>query len=124
MVARKLTWEDMVDGQEVGNPGGPVKFGHGSIRFVELDADQTGDFFNTDPNKAVFDRVWISEAMSHVPDKALFFRNPAILLHPGGKLVVADWFKAEGLTSSQLEADIKPIEGQASRASARPVLIN
>ena len=121
-MARKLTWEEMVDGQEVVDPDGPVKFGHGSVRFVELDADKMGDFFNTDPNKAAFDCVWISEALSHMPDKALFFRNAATLLHPGGKLVIADWFKAEGLTAMQLEADIKPIEGHTPRAPARPVL--
>ncbi|KAL8685103.1 MAG: hypothetical protein Q9218_007975 [Villophora microphyllina] len=32
------------------------------------------------------------------------------LLRPGGKLVVADWFRAEDLTPAQLDADIKPIE--------------
>jgi hypothetical protein len=52
--------------------------------------------------------------MSHLPNKELFFRNVSELLNVGGKLVVADWFKAEGLTASQVEADIKPIEGQLS----------
>lgn len=124
-MARKLTWKDMVDGQEVVDPAdGPVNFGLGSVRFVELDADEMGNFFNTDPNKATFDCVWISEAMSHMPDKALFFRNAATLLRPGGKLVVADWFKAEGLTTTQLESDINPIEGQTTCASSRPVLVD
>lgn len=111
-MARKLTLKEMEEGQEVVDLDGPVKFGPGSVRFVELDADKMGDFFDTDPNKATFDCVWISEAMSHMPDKTLFFRNATTLLHPGGRLVVADWFKAEGLTTGQFEADIKPIEGQ------------
>jgi tocopherol O-methyltransferase len=51
--------------------------------------------------------------MSHLPNKELFFRNAALLLNPGGKLVVADWFKNEGLTEKQMDADIKPIEGAA-----------
>lgn len=36
-----------------------------------------------------------------------------MLLNTGGKLVVADWFKAEELLDAQIEADIKPIEGEA-----------
>ena len=110
-MARKLTREEMADGQEVVESDRPVKLGQGSVHFVELDADNMGDFFNTDSDNATFDCIWISEAMSHLPNKALFFQNATTLLRPGGKLVVADWFKAEGLTAAQLEADIKPIEG-------------
>ncbi|EAQ85883.1 hypothetical protein CHGG_07136 [Chaetomium globosum CBS 148.51] len=57
-----------------------------------------------------FDVVWISEALSHFPNKALFFQNSHKLLRSGGKLVLADWFKAEDLTESVFDADIKPIE--------------
>jgi tocopherol O-methyltransferase len=87
------------------------KLGSGSVRFLELDAEKMGEFFTAEPNKATFDCVWISEAMSHLPNKTLFFQNAALLLNPGGKLVVADWFKAEGLTNKEMDADIKPIEG-------------
>ncbi|KAA6409425.1 MAG: S-adenosyl-L-methionine-dependent methyltransferase [Lasallia pustulata] len=87
-----------------------MKLGDGAVRYVELDAEKMGDYFTTAPNEATFDYVWISEAMSHLPDKPLFFRNAAKLLKKGGKLVVADWFKAEALTSAQMDADIKPIE--------------
>lgn len=82
------------------------------VRFIELDAERMGEFFTKEPNGTTFDAVWISEAMSHLPDKKLFFQNAAILLKPGGKLVVADWFKAEGMTDSELEADVRPIEGE------------
>ena len=69
--------------------------------------------FFSKPSKTTttFDCVWISEAMSHLPDKELFFKNASALLNGGGKLVVADWFKAAALTNQQLQADIKPIEG-------------
>ncbi|KAL8660726.1 MAG: hypothetical protein Q9202_006276 [Teloschistes flavicans] len=88
--------------------GGFITVGeHGSVRFVELDAENMGHYF---PTHAVFDCVWISEAMSHLPDKPLFFQNAINVLRPGGKLVVADWFRADDLTPSQLDADIKPIE--------------
>ena len=96
--------------QTVENPD-VTRLGNGSVRFLELDAEKIGDFFNNQPDKATFDTVWISEAMSHLPEKGLFFRNVMMLLNAGGKLVVADWFKAEELTDVQMETDIKPIEG-------------
>ncbi len=105
--------------KEAGSAGGDVenlgstRLGNGSVRFVELDAEKMGDFFNKPETKMTFDCVWISEAMSHLPNKELFFRNASMLLNAGGKLVVADWFKAEDLTDSQMEADIKPIEGES-----------
>ncbi|KAL9596834.1 MAG: hypothetical protein Q9219_005548 [cf. Caloplaca sp. 3 TL-2023] len=92
----------------------PVKVGRGSTRFVELDAEKIDEYFR---GRDAFDCVWISEAMSHLPDKELFFRNAFNLLCPGGKLVVADWFKNEGLTYAQLEADIKPIESKHGHPS-------
>ena len=85
----------------------------GSIRYIELDAETMSDFFDTDSDSAKLDCVWISEAMSHLPSKKLFFENAYTLLKPGGKLVIADWFKAEGLTDAQGQADIKPIEGRS-----------
>lgn len=94
--------------------GDSIKLEDGSVRFLELDAERMAEYF---PTQGVFDCVWISEAMSHLPDKQLFFQNAMKLLRPGGKLVVADWFRADDLTSSQLDADIKPIEGMASDIS-------
>ena len=85
-----------------------IKLDQGSVRFIELDAEKMDDYFCT---QETFGCVWISEAMSHLPHKEHFFRNAFRFLEPGGKLAVADWFKAEDLTDQQLEADIKPIEG-------------
>lgn len=76
------------------------------MRFLELDAEKMADHFPAD----AFDVVWISEALSHFPDKALFFRNAQRVLRPGGRLVLADWFKAPGLSTAAFDADIKPIE--------------
>lgn len=111
-LARELSAKEVgpVDGKV--EKSGFTGLGNGSVRFVELDAEKMGDFFNESESKMSFDCVWISEAMSHLPDKELFFRNVSILLKSGGKLVVADWFKAEELTKAQMEADIKPIEGE------------
>ncbi|CAK7234178.1 hypothetical protein SCUCBS95973_008846 [Sporothrix curviconia] len=88
--------------------GGFLSMGKGQVRFLELDAEKMGDYFEKDA--ASFDVVWISEALSHFPDKALFFRNAHRVLKPGGKLVLADWFKAQGLDTKTFDADIKPIE--------------
>ena len=91
---------------------GFTELGNGSVRFLELDAEKMGAFFTDSEMQMTFDCVWISEAMSHLPNKELFFQNTSMLLNAGGKLVVADWFKAEELTDAQMEADIKPIEGE------------
>lgn len=110
-IANKITRQ--IDSREVAEVDdyGFIKIGSGSVNFVELDAEKMDSYFNKPAKKITFDYVWISEAMSHLPNKELFFRNAFALLNVGGKLVVADWFKAEGLTNQQEEADIKPIEG-------------
>ncbi len=111
-LARTITAKEAGSEEHPAKSADSTKLGDGGVQFVELDAEKMGDFFNESETKATFDCVWISEAMSHLPDKELFFRNASMLLNAGGKLVVADWFKAEGLTDAQIEADIKPIEGE------------
>ena len=99
--------------------GYPIKVKQGTVHFLELDAEKMGNHFSA---QDTFGCVWISEAMSHLPDKQLFFANAFKVLQPGGKLAIADWFKAEDLTDEQLEADIKPIEG-FSHPSLRTTLV-
>jgi tocopherol O-methyltransferase len=88
---------------------GFLPLGKGKVKFIELDAEKMGDFFAHEDSS--FDAVWISEALSHFPNKALFFQNAYAVLKPGGKLVLADWFKNEGLSDKEFSADIRPIEG-------------
>ncbi|OLN96979.1 Tocopherol O-methyltransferase, chloroplastic [Colletotrichum chlorophyti] len=87
---------------------GFFKLGRGKVRFIELDAEKMGDFFAEQGGS--FDAVWISEALSHFPNKALFFENTYKVLRTGGKLALADWFKAEDITETDFTNDIKPIE--------------
>ncbi|KAK3326324.1 S-adenosyl-L-methionine-dependent methyltransferase [Apodospora peruviana] len=87
---------------------GFLALGKGKVRFIELDAEKMGEFFVSDAGR--FDAVWISEALSHFPNKALFFNNAHKVLREGGKLALADWFKGEGLADKEFENDIKPIE--------------
>ena len=107
-MAMKVTKDQSQDGAGYVD-GESMKLGHGSARFIELDAETMGDYF---AKSGIFDCVWISEAMSHLPNKTLFFRNAFQMLRDGGKLVVADWFKAEKLSEKQIRDDIKPIEGR------------
>lgn len=81
----------------------------GSVRFIQMDAETMGERFQPEQ----FDIVWICEALSHFPDKPLFFRNAATLLKPGhGKLVMADWFRAIEVEddSDAFINEIQPIE--------------
>ncbi|KAK6524127.1 hypothetical protein TWF694_005789 [Orbilia ellipsospora] len=92
---------------------GWISLSPGKVRFIELDAEKMGDYFDgTAGKEGNYDAVWISEAMSHLPHKQLFFDNAFKLLKSGGggKLVVADWFKAENLGEKEMNDDIKPIE--------------
>ena len=117
-MARKLS-----GGDEAGEGAIPQAANHvptkdptdGTVRFVELDAEKMGEYFggNRDKEMGNFDAVWISEALSHFPNKQLFFRNAFKVLQSdvGAKLVLADWFRAEELSEARVDSDIKPIEG-------------
>ncbi|KAF5002262.1 hypothetical protein FGRMN_479 [Fusarium graminum] len=103
----KAAVEDEVSSKP-SNDHGFTRLDQGKVKFLELDAEKMGEFFSDQQDS--FDAVWISEALSHFPNKALFFRNVMKVLKPGGKLVLADWFKAEGLDDTTFVNDIKPIE--------------
>lgn len=87
-----------------------IGFRGGQVRFWTLDAEKMGEHFSNTNDNGGFDVVWISEALSHFPNKPLFFQNAVQVLQVGGKLVVADWFKDETLSDKQFADDIKPIE--------------
>lgn len=88
--------------------GDCIKLGSGSVRFIELDAEKMGDILAAEEK---FDVVWISEALSHFPNKPLFFRNAQKSLKSGGKLVLADWFKGDDVSPE--DVDIRAIEGKS-----------
>ncbi|RDA86066.1 hypothetical protein CP532_1272 [Ophiocordyceps camponoti-leonardi (nom. inval.)] len=87
---------------------GFVKLGAGKVRYLEMDAETMSDHFAGDVG--TFDVVWFCESLSHMPNKEKIFQDVYKLLRPGGKLVLADWFKDEGLSAETLRSDIKPIE--------------
>ena len=110
-IARKLTAQEINRSDADLENMTSVELGDGTVRYLELDAEKMGYYFGDESRKTTFDCVWISEAMSHLPDKELFFRNTEAVLNPGGRLIIADWFRAEELTDSQMKTNIKPIEG-------------
>lgn len=81
-------------------------FSPGQVRFLHLDADLIAITFTP----ASFTTVWISECLSHIPNKELFFNSTAQLLQPHGQLVLADWFKSDTVTPTQQASEIRPIE--------------
>lgn len=105
-IARELTLEAggvAIDEQS-------FKLGHGSVSFLTLDAERMGEFFTTKSHGRKFDCVWDTETLCHIPGKRLFFANCEKLLKQGGKLVIGDWFKGEGLSEEQYRDSIVPIE--------------
>jgi len=100
------------EGEVAPDADGFLPLGEGKVRFIELDAEKMGEFFADETGG--FDAIWISEALSHFPSKELFFRNAQKVLKEGGRLVLADWFKVEGLGEKEFEQNIKPIEGRFS----------
>ncbi len=91
-----------------------IPFGPGSVKFLELDAEKMLDFFESQSPRPEISCIWISEALSHLPNKENFFSSSFALLSSkaeiNGRLVIADWFKAPDLCPDQVENDIKPIE--------------
>ena len=64
-----------------------------------------------------FDVVWSVEAISHFHDRRNFFAQAATLLKPGATLALIDWFKRDGLSSTEYRDYIVPIErGTVRRA--------
>lgn len=112
-IARRLTVAES-SGTKGAGSSDILSFPPGSVRYFELDAETMRDYFSANAGKPEggFDCVWISEALSHFPNKPLFFESAFSLLASVGssKLVIADWFKAPGLSDEQDQADIKPIE--------------
>lgn len=60
--------------------------------------------------KGQFDFIWSVEMISHLRDRDNLFRKAALLLKPGGKMCITDWWKKEGLSAAEEKKYIRPIE--------------
>ena len=55
---------------------------------------KVADYRNTPFESESFDVVWACESVCHAPDKADFYNEAYRLLKPGGRLVMAEYFRA------------------------------
>jgi len=62
------------------------------------------------PFRGIFDCMIALEVLSHVDDREGFFRDAARLLPANGRIGIAAWLKADGLSAEESEAYIEPIE--------------
>ncbi|KAI0147080.1 tocopherol O-methyltransferase [Xylariaceae sp. FL1272] len=112
-IAKKITDSELASVKDDTNQGINAYPLGGNCTFIELDAEKMLEHFSTNGQPAAsFDGVWISEALSHFPNKPLFFKSAFELMVPGKSsyLVIADWFKAPNLSPEQEKTDISPIE--------------
>jgi tocopherol O-methyltransferase len=66
----------------------------GQVRFLHLDAEQMSKHLPP----AAYTHVWVTEALSHIPNKELFFKSAFDLLQTStstqpSRLIIADWFR-------------------------------
>lgn len=61
------------------------------------------DYLDTDYPSASFDVVWAIESVCYANDKGLFLAEAHRLLKEGGRLIVADFFKAKNLQGKAAE---------------------
>ena len=59
------------------------------------------DFTRPAFKDASFDVVWAVESFDHAPDKGAWIREMGRILKPGGRIVIADGFRAEGAHSPE-----------------------
>ncbi len=67
------------------------------VKFEKNDYTETGY-----PNGS-FSVIWGMETICYANDKLVFLKEAARLLNPGGKLIIADFFKKEGLQGKDAE---------------------
>ncbi len=68
-----------------------------------------GDWLEMDVDGSAHDVVLSVESLSHMEDKAAFFRNAAETLRPGGRLVVCAWLAADAPRPWQVRHLLEPI---------------
>lgn len=93
-----------------------TKVGH--LPGVEL---RLQDWMENDLPPESFDAVVAIESLSHMPDKARFFREAARVLKPGGRIVVCAWLAREEPGAWETRSLLEPIctEGRLAGLATR-----
>jgi tocopherol O-methyltransferase len=73
------------------------------VRLMEMDAQSLA-------MEDRFDVVWSVEAISHMSNRKRCLQSIAQVLEPGGRFVIADWFKAHTATVEEERKYLEPIE--------------
>lgn len=74
---------------------------------------EKNDFTDTQYPSESFDVIWAIESVCHAHDKSDFIKEAFRLLKKGGRLILADFFKKEGLTVNESALIKKWAEGWA-----------
>ena len=73
------------------------------VRIIQMDAESLA-------MEDRFDVVWSVEAISHMSNRKGCLQSIAQVLEPGGRFVIADWFKAHAATAEEERKFLEPIE--------------
>lgn len=74
------------------------------VRIVQMDAEALA------MEEDRFDVVWSVEAISHLSNRRHCLQSIARVLEPGGRFVIADWFKSPAATAEEERRFLEPIE--------------
>jgi tocopherol O-methyltransferase len=73
------------------------------VRIVQMDAESLA-------MEDRFDVVWSVEAISHMSNRKGCLQSIAQVLEPGGRFVIADWFRSPAATTEEERRFLEPIE--------------
>jgi len=90
----------------------------GEFRLNEKVLFERKDYINTGYASKYFDVVWAIESVCYADDKGMFLKEACRVLKPGGRLIIADFFKTRDLNSQDAALVTKWAHGWAVNSFA------